>query len=92
MAQAPLISEVSRNSRHTNWDNRTSGRVIAKQMVLIAHPTYALHSISRLKWTATQEKTLCREYPFVDLDTESPDQFVQRTYLQFLWLPEVRTL
>ncbi|KIJ67441.1 hypothetical protein HYDPIDRAFT_149035 [Hydnomerulius pinastri MD-312] len=43
---------------------------------------------SSAKWTVNQEKTINREYPFIDLHLESPDQFVVRTYLQFLWLPE----
>jgi len=41
------------------------------------------------KWTATQEKTINRDYPFTDLHLEPADQYVVRTYLQFLWLPEV---
>ncbi|KAH7921684.1 hypothetical protein BV22DRAFT_1018890 [Leucogyrophana mollusca] len=48
----------------------------------------ALHTPTRVKWTALQEKSISREYPFTDLADESPDQFVVRTYLQFLWLPE----
>jgi hypothetical protein len=36
-----------------------------------------------------QEKSLNREYPFQDLRNEPDDHFVARTYLQFLWLPEV---
>ncbi|KIK99522.1 hypothetical protein PAXRUDRAFT_505892 [Paxillus rubicundulus Ve08.2h10] len=47
-----------------------------------------LLTTSSAKWTATQEKTINREYPFTDIHHESPDQFVVRTYLQFLWLPE----
>ncbi|KAI9460648.1 hypothetical protein HD554DRAFT_2132718 [Boletus coccyginus] len=43
---------------------------------------------SNARWTTTQEKTIARDYPFTDLDLETPDQFVVRTYLQFLWLPE----
>ncbi|KIJ19551.1 hypothetical protein PAXINDRAFT_108956 [Paxillus involutus ATCC 200175] len=43
---------------------------------------------SSAKWTVTQEKAINREYPFTDIHLESPDQFVVRTYLQFLWLPE----
>jgi hypothetical protein len=34
-------------------------------------------------------KGLSRDYPFQDLHNEPEDQFVARTYLQFLWLPEV---
>ncbi|KAG9307971.1 hypothetical protein JVU11DRAFT_12777 [Chiua virens] len=43
---------------------------------------------SNAKWTTTQEKTIARDYPFTDIHLETPDQFVVRTYLQFLWLPE----
>ena len=60
------------------------------EMVSIKQPFYGLHSESQLKWTATQEKALNREYPFGDLHAENAEQYVQRTYLQFLWLPEVR--
>lgn len=45
---------------------------------------------SNARWTTTQEKTIARDYPFTDIHLETPDQFVVRTYLQFLWLPEVR--
>src|ERR1700722_73686 len=44
----------------------------------------------RLKWTAAQEKSIFHDYPFPDLSNESAEQFVVRSYLQFLWLPEVR--
>ncbi|KAI6039357.1 hypothetical protein EDC04DRAFT_1757664 [Pisolithus marmoratus] len=40
------------------------------------------------KWTTTQEKSINRDYPFTDLHLESPEQYVVRTYLQCLWLPE----
>ncbi|KAF8452540.1 hypothetical protein L210DRAFT_846508 [Boletus edulis BED1] len=43
---------------------------------------------SSARWTATQEKTIARDYPFTDIHLETPDQFVVRMYLQFLWLPE----
>ncbi|KAG8216066.1 hypothetical protein J3R82DRAFT_8066 [Butyriboletus roseoflavus] len=43
---------------------------------------------SNARWTTTQEKTIARDYPFTDLHLETTDQFVVRTYLQFLWLPE----
>ncbi|KAI6042727.1 hypothetical protein EDC04DRAFT_2866669 [Pisolithus marmoratus] len=35
-----------------------------------------------------QEKSINRDYPFTDLHLESPEQYVVRTYLQCLWLPE----
>ena len=59
-------------------------------MLSIAQPYYALQATSQLKWTATQENTLNREYPFPDIQAETPELYVQRIYLQFLWLPEVR--
>ncbi|KAJ3869282.1 hypothetical protein EV359DRAFT_30423 [Lentinula novae-zelandiae] len=42
----------------------------------------------RIKWSTSQEKDINQEYPFTDLDKETPNQFVVRNYLQFLWLPE----
>ncbi|EIW74304.1 hypothetical protein CONPUDRAFT_160342 [Coniophora puteana RWD-64-598 SS2] len=47
-----------------------------------------IHNTSNVKWSATQESAINREYPFTDLAAETPDQYVVRTYLQFLWLPE----
>lgn len=43
-----------------------------------------------LGWTAAQEMTISRDYPFANLQSETPDQYVVRNYLQFLWLPDVR--
>ena len=58
----------------------------------IAHLPSTLCFEPRLKWTSTQEKTICHgDYPFAEYDKESAEQFVAREYLQFLWLPEVRT-
>lgn len=39
-------------------------------------------------WTTAQEKSISQDYPFVIRD-ETPEDYVARTYLQFLWLPEV---
>ena len=39
-------------------------------------------------WTAAQEKSISQDYPFAIQD-ENPEDYVARTYLQFLWLPEV---
>lgn len=50
---------------------------------------YQLPPTSQIKWTTTQEGVISREYPFQDLHNESADQYIVRTYLQFLWLPEV---
>ncbi|OAX44219.1 hypothetical protein K503DRAFT_706839 [Rhizopogon vinicolor AM-OR11-026] len=46
-----------------------------------------LHTSAALKWTAAQENTLSRDYPFRDHDSADPALFVQRNYLHFLWLP-----
>ncbi|KAF5381575.1 hypothetical protein D9615_005380 [Tricholomella constricta] len=54
---------------------------------MVSTPHYLLNSNSRVNWTTTQEKSLANDFPF-DLETESDDHFVVRTYLQFLWLPE----
>ncbi|KAG1904243.1 uncharacterized protein F5891DRAFT_1013549 [Suillus fuscotomentosus] len=48
---------------------------------------FVLHTPASLKWTAAQEKSLSRDYPFQDHDAADPALFVQRTYLHFLWLP-----
>lgn len=78
----------------TNWAflASTPTSIQSYRMVSVALPYYSLHSAAQSKWTATQEKSLSREYPFVDLHLETPEQYIQRTYLQFLWLPEVRVL
>ena len=57
-------------------------------MALINSPHYSLESTESRQWTATQEKTIATDFPF-DLQQETVDQFITRTYLQFLWLPEV---
>ncbi|KAG1790244.1 uncharacterized protein HD556DRAFT_1393737 [Suillus plorans] len=48
---------------------------------------FVLHTPASFKWTAAQEKSLSRDYPFQDHDPTDPALFVQRTYLHFLWLP-----
>ena len=35
-------------------------------------------------------KGISTDYPFQNSHNETDDNFVARTYLQFLWLPEVR--
>ena len=50
---------------------------------------YTLKSLD-LPWTATQEKSIARDFPFIiDNSQETPELYVARTYLQFLWLPQV---
>lgn len=51
---------------------------------------YGFEPSQRINWTQTQEKSLA-DYPF-ERDEETDEQYVARTYLQFLWLPEVRDL
>ncbi|KAK0444404.1 hypothetical protein EV421DRAFT_1890578 [Armillaria borealis] len=43
---------------------------------------------SPVNWSESHAKTLSKDYPFTDIANETPDMYVQRTYLQFLWLPE----
>lgn len=56
----------------------------------LAPASYQLSSNQYHNWKLEQEASLPQEYPFVDMTDETPDQFTARTYLQFLWLPEVR--
>ncbi|KAK0491401.1 hypothetical protein IW261DRAFT_86640 [Armillaria novae-zelandiae] len=42
----------------------------------------------QVNWSEAHEKALSKDYPFTDIANETPDMYVQRTYLQFLWLPE----
>ncbi|KAF9266273.1 hypothetical protein L218DRAFT_1075244 [Marasmius fiardii PR-910] len=57
-------------------------------MAVISGLSYNLQLTSRINWTTAQEKSIVKDYPFADLTQETPDQYVVRTYLQFLWLPE----
>ncbi|KAK0206915.1 hypothetical protein DFS33DRAFT_630521 [Desarmillaria ectypa] len=43
---------------------------------------------SQVNWSQFHAKALSKDYPFTDIANETPDMYVQRTYLQFLWLPE----
>ncbi|KAI0700226.1 DNA replication regulator SLD3-domain-containing protein [Cerioporus squamosus] len=57
-------------------------------MVSIAQPLYILPTNPSVKWLATQERNLNRELPYPDAAAETPEEYVSRTYLQFLWLPQ----
>ncbi|EIW52549.1 uncharacterized protein TRAVEDRAFT_174632, partial [Trametes versicolor FP-101664 SS1] len=57
-------------------------------MVSVAHPVYCLPTTPAVKWLATQERNLSKELPYTDSATEAPEDYVLRTYLQFLWLPQ----
>ncbi|KAJ7173477.1 hypothetical protein C8R46DRAFT_1082932 [Mycena filopes] len=48
---------------------------------------YTIPDTPRLAWTSTQEKSVSHEYP-LNVKEESCEDFVARTYFQFLWLPE----
>ncbi|KAJ7618982.1 hypothetical protein DFH06DRAFT_1362186 [Mycena polygramma] len=48
---------------------------------------YTIPDSTRVPWTSTQEKSISHEYP-LNVKDESCDDFIARTYFQFLWLPE----
>ncbi|KAJ7230433.1 hypothetical protein GGX14DRAFT_486129, partial [Mycena pura] len=48
---------------------------------------YALSETPTVAWTTAQEKSLSQEYP-LNTKNESCDDYLARTYFQFLWLPE----
>ncbi|KAI0773085.1 DNA replication regulator SLD3-domain-containing protein, partial [Trametes elegans] len=54
----------------------------------IKQPQYLLPTTPAVKWLATQDRNINRELPYVDSATETPEEYVSRTYLQFLWLPQ----
>ncbi|KAG7097379.1 hypothetical protein E1B28_004729 [Marasmius oreades] len=57
-------------------------------MAVVSSLSCNLQLTPRINWTTGQEKSIVKDYPFTDLTQETPDQYVVRTYLQFLWLPE----
>ncbi|KAH9895650.1 DNA replication regulator SLD3-domain-containing protein [Cubamyces lactineus] len=57
-------------------------------MISIARPLYTIPTNCAVKWLATQERHLNKELPYTDSATETPEEYVSRTYLQFLWLPQ----
>ncbi|KAJ6485558.1 hypothetical protein C8R45DRAFT_997003 [Mycena sanguinolenta] len=48
---------------------------------------YTIPDTPRVPWTATQEKSISHEFP-LNVQNESCEDFIARTYFQFLWLPE----
>jgi len=50
--------------------------------------TYVKDERNVANWSAAQERSISTTYPF-ELQAEEPGDYVVRTYLQFLWLPEV---
>ncbi|KAF7430645.1 hypothetical protein PC9H_006354 [Pleurotus ostreatus] len=57
-------------------------------MATVEKEYYLRQSSKPQNWTASQEKSIAKDFPFSDIALETPDQYVARTYLQFLWLPE----
>ncbi len=57
-------------------------------LATISPPTYVLDERNVANWSAAQERGIPTTYPF-ELPAEEPGDYVVRTYLQFLWLPEV---
>ena len=59
-------------------------------MLAVAQPLYALPTQPAFRWLPAQERNLNRDLVYPDPATETPEEYVSRTYLQFLWLPQVR--
>ncbi|KAF4569907.1 hypothetical protein EYR40_008887 [Pleurotus pulmonarius] len=57
-------------------------------MATIEKEYHLRQSSKSQNWTANQEKSISKDFPFSDIALETPDQYVARMYLQFLWLPE----
>ncbi|KAI0631392.1 DNA replication regulator SLD3-domain-containing protein [Trametes polyzona] len=57
-------------------------------MATVNSLVYSLPTVPAVKWLATQERNINRELPYTDSATETPEEYVLRTYLQFLWLPQ----
>ncbi|KAI0367080.1 hypothetical protein BV20DRAFT_1001082 [Pilatotrama ljubarskyi] len=57
-------------------------------MIVVDSPLYGLPTNPAVKWLATQERNINKELPYTDSATETPEEYVSRTYLQFLWLPQ----
>lgn len=59
-------------------------------MASVSSFTFHISNKCPVPWTSTQERTLGREFPF-DLANEQAESYARRTYLQSLFLPEVRS-
>ena len=59
-------------------------------MVAVARLHYSIPTNSAVRWLTTQERNLNKELPYPDEAAETPEEYVSRMYLQFLWLPQVR--
>ncbi|CAL1702895.1 unnamed protein product [Somion occarium] len=56
-------------------------------MLHVPCQNYSLVTECPVKWTATQEKSLAKDFP-VEVTKETPETCVSRVYQQFLWFPE----
>ncbi|EJF61897.1 hypothetical protein DICSQDRAFT_85396, partial [Dichomitus squalens LYAD-421 SS1] len=57
-------------------------------MVSVANLRYSVPTNPVVRWLATQERNLNKELPYPDEAAETPEEYVCRIYLQFLWLPQ----
>jgi hypothetical protein len=62
--------------------------VFPQKFMAITELLYTLHSKKKVNWSVAQEKSISTDYPF-EIHAEPLEQYVARTYLQFLWLPPV---
>jgi len=58
------------------------------EVAVLSAQTYIFDQRKVANWSTTQEKQISTDYPFT-ITSEPLEQHVARTYLQFLWLPEV---
>lgn len=75
------------------WPGFSEDRIFGLCLVQIdcmafLSPTVYVLDERKSNWSAEQEKGLLTNYPF-DLRPDDVDAYVARTYLQFLWLPNV---
>jgi hypothetical protein len=59
-------------------------------VAILSPQIYTFDQRKVANWSTTQEKQISTDYPFT-IAAEPLEQHVARTYLQFLWLPEVRS-
>ena len=80
------------NSPHLEKKNRHAHLSCCNEDTMaISELIYTLDSRKKVNWSVIQEKSISTDYPFELHATAEPlEQYVARTYLQFLWLPQVR--
>ena len=57
-------------------------------VAILSPQIYTFDQRKVVNWSTNQEKQISTDYPFT-ITSEPLEQHVARTYLQFLWLPEV---